>query len=68
MPEIPKVCVDRSRVTNLYSTCARASHPLVLAVPRGCLTVADPIANALGLPLDVWVTGPTLRWSRRPQI
>ena len=27
--------------------------------PRGaarCLTVADPIANALGLPLDVWVT------------
>ena len=24
---------------------------------RGCLTVADPIADALGLPPDVWVTG-----------
>ena len=38
---------------------ARERHnPLVLAVPRGGLTVADPIANALGLSLDVWVTGP----------
>ena len=38
---------------------ARERHnPLVLAVPRGGLIVADPIANALGLSLDVWVTGP----------
>ena len=26
-------------------------------MPRGGLTVADPIADALDLPLDVWVTG-----------
>ncbi|MEU8969380.1 phosphoribosyltransferase family protein [Streptomyces monashensis] len=41
----------------LVDLCARESlaDPLVLALPRGGIAVAEPVARALGAPLDVLV-------------
>ncbi len=46
---------------------ARASDPIVLAIPRGGVLVGDAPARELGAPLDVLVTR-RLHWPRDPDL